>query len=379
MKNPLICTVCNFRKNKLVYKSTIPISITSDLRVWNEGVKVFQCKHCGHVFKDSLLVKRESKKIYESYKLFEDNRSEDQAIFINNSPPLSRSQLLTRIIKDNLRLPLKGNFLDIGCNKGILINEFLKEYINWEFAGYDIDKSYSRHLFKLKNFTRFYSGDLNKIKEKFDLITLVHTLEHIPIPDRALKKIVKLLSDKGLLVIQVPNLGENPFDLLVFEHVSHFFPETLEQLLVSSGFEVILKSTQLIPKELLFVVKKIDRKYQGAINFSEKLKSKIGESVRFIDNYAKTIVKVKNKKSLIIFGTAEVGTWTTGLLNNQFSFFVDESPWRIGKKHLGKLIKHPRVLKKNSQVILAMAPIIASNVSLKWNRSKATFIYPNLL
>lgn len=370
----LRCDVCLSAKTSSIFKSKKPLSITSDLRVWQNGVEVFQCKNCGHVFKSP--PKKELNNIYQSYKLFEDTDQEDQAIFIQGLAPKSRSKLLVESLPALVRLPKSGKFLDIGCNKGFLLREFSDNFHNWKLFGHEVSDYYATFIKKIPGFGNFYSGDLRKIKEKFDLVSMVHTLEHIQNPEKFLSKVRRLLKVSGFLLIQVPNYSLNAFDILVFEHISHFSPETLEQLLINCGFEVVVKSTQIVPKELTFVSRRKKRDYNGDLKFAPFLLRVAEENIKFLKKFEELVMSAKNRSPLIVFGTAEVGTLTAGLLNSQFDFFVDESPWRIGKKHLGILIKHPKVLNSEDNVILAMAPIVARSVYSKWQNSGAKFLYP---
>lgn len=366
-----MCNVCSSKEISLLYRSNKQLSITSDLRLWKEGIEVFQCKACGYVFKKPN--KSHLKKIYQKYQLFQDTEEFDQAIFIDGKPK-SR----TKVIVDSLsiaRLPKSGKFLDIGCNKGFLLKQFSKSFPKWTIFGHEPSRFYERYIKKIPHFGAFYSGGIAKIKNKFDLISMIHTLEHIENPTAFLKSINKLLTPNGLLLIQVPNVLQNPFDILVFEHISHFSPQTLEQMLINVGFEVILKSTNNIPKELTFICKVSERGYKGSLNFGHFLKTINQINVDFLKKYEKLIISLTGKKPLIVFGTAEVGTWVAGLLDGEFDFFVDESPWRIGKKHLGKKIFHPKILKGGENVILAVAPILSKNIMQRWKDSNARFLY----
>jgi len=373
------CYICKSQNSSSIYKSNAPISITSDLRLWHSPVEVFQCDDCGFIFKDYVVVKKELNKLYKTYQLFEEKEEEDQAIFLPNSPPKPRSRVIAEALSQIARPEKEGEFLDIGCNKGILLREFGKMFPKWLLYGYEISKEYEKYVKKIPRLKKFYWGSLRKINNKFDLISLVHTLEHVPNPLTFLKQVKKLLNPNGLLLIQVPNYSQNAFDVLLFEHMSHFTPETLEQILINAGYEVSTKSLSITPKELTFIAKISPRGYKGTMNFSAFLKKQTKANVKFLNNYEKSTDKAKNKKPLAIFGTAEVGTWTSGLLKDDFDMFLDESPWRIGKKHLGHKINHPRIIKSNYNVILAMAPLLAKKVYTKYKHTRANFIYPTNL
>lgn len=375
MSRFLKCIVCDAKRSLLVYQTHEPLSITSDLRVWRSSVEVFQCKNCGHVFKDYKKIKKEVGKIYKSYQLFKDEEEHDQAIFIGDKAN-SRSGVIVEALPYLLRVPDGGKLLDVGCNKGILLREFSKNFPRWTVSGHEISKDYSVFVKRIPKLGKFYWGDISKIKERFDLITLIHTLEHVPNPPSFLEKLRKLLKPDGVLLVEVPNFSQNAFDILVYEHISHFFPQTLEQLFVNTGFEVVVKSQQVVPKELTFIVKISGTNNSGKINFSKALSEIAAQNINFLNKFLNIVKKTGNKNNIIVFGTAEVGTWVGGLLEDKISFFVDESPWRVGKKHLGIPIRHPRFIKNTGNVILAMAPVIAKKVYNKWKSTGARFWYP---
>lgn len=370
------CDICKSGEISLLYQSPSPLSITSDLRPWAQGVEVFQCRECGYIFKRPK--KRDLNKIYQNYELFEDTDEQDQAIFIQGRLK-PRTKILVETLASVARLPVSGKFLDVGCNKGFLIREFSRSFTGWTVFGHEVSNYYEKYIERIPRAGDFYTGDVAKIKNKFDLISMIHTLEHIENPQKFLEKVRKLLTPKGLLLIQVPNVLPNAFDILVFEHISHFSPQTLEQMLINAGFEVVLSGTQIVPKELTFISKTSESRYRGTLQFGRFLKAVAQENVSFLNKFEKLVHKIAHKQPLVVFGTAEVGTWVAGLLDFKPSYFVDESPWRIGQKHLGIPIKHPKVLRAGDNVILAMAPLIARNVHTKWKHTSARFFYPTKL
>ncbi|MDP2909627.1 MAG: class I SAM-dependent methyltransferase, partial [bacterium] len=82
---------------------------------------------------------------------------------------------------------------------------------------------------------------------KFDIITMWHTLEHFKEPRDYLLEIKRILKRKGILVIALPNFDSlqakltkgNWFHLDVPRHLIHFTPRTLIACLESSGFSVL--------------------------------------------------------------------------------------------------------------------------------------------
>src|SRR5690606_28520647 len=78
----------------------------------------------------------------------------------------------------------------------------------------------------------------------FDMIVMLHVLEHFYDPNRALQKCRELIRDGGTLVIEVPNIvrpyGSLDRYALRYVHPTNFSPSTLAALLSKHGFEVLL-------------------------------------------------------------------------------------------------------------------------------------------
>ena len=151
--------------------------------------------------------------------------------------------------KYNKILPLKrsGTLLDIGGGQG----EFCNYMQNKKWNTTLLEPNYSD--VKINNFKTITSLDELKNNDKFDIITLWHSLEHIHNVDALLLKLHSYLSDDGYLIIAVPNVnaidrkyyGHNwaPFDAP--RHLYHFSPKTLTELLENYKFQLISQYSML--------------------------------------------------------------------------------------------------------------------------------------
>ena len=81
---------------------------------------------------------------------------------------------------------------------------------------------------------------------QFDLIVLLHVLEHIPEPLRTIQKAFSLLSPGGQLVLAVPNADSVERRLFgefwdawdIPRHIHHFSPGSLRKLVTRAGLSV---------------------------------------------------------------------------------------------------------------------------------------------
>lgn len=78
-------------------------------------------------------------------------------------------------------------------------------------------------------------------KERYDLVLLVHVIEHLRDPGAALKRIRKWMQPGGLLYVECPNLAAPfaaPGKWFHFAHIYNFTPTTLSALAARSGWKV---------------------------------------------------------------------------------------------------------------------------------------------
>ena len=123
-----------------------------------------------------------------------------------------------------------SNLLDVGCGDGKLLFELSSQIPGKKYFGIDFSE---RAILFAKAFSpnvEFLCGDITKENfEKCDVITLIETLEHIPLDEVStfLKAIHKNISETGTLIITVPSVNEP----LSPKHYQHFDLELLRSIL----------------------------------------------------------------------------------------------------------------------------------------------------
>lgn len=134
-----------------------------------------------------------------------------------------------------------SSILDIGCGRG----EFLKECERNGFVTEGVEKNLPPE-FKNKNILKI-DIEKNRLPEKkYDAITFYHSLEHMRDPAKVLRKIRDSLKDKGIVIVQVPNIDSLQFKifkgrwfhLFLPFHRYHFSTETITGLLKECGFSL---------------------------------------------------------------------------------------------------------------------------------------------
>ena len=133
--------------------------------------------------------------------------------------------------------------LDIGPGKGEMLTCLSRKgFTNLE--GVDISASVVDFIGEL-GFEGSQSDDLSTFLEerkgKYDMITLCDVIEHIPkhqIVD-ILSAVRKALSDKGLLIVQVPNMQSITANLFLYDDFTHetgYTERSLVHMLTLAGF-----------------------------------------------------------------------------------------------------------------------------------------------
>ncbi len=144
--------------------------------------------------------------------------------------------------------PQATSILDIGSGRGFVLY-YLKKYFHFKrVVGTQISKpalEFSRNKLGLE----VYGHDLLDIdfrEQKFDMVTMLHVLEHVTKPEEYIQKIYELLNDKGKLIIEVPNFnawtrhltGKYWLSLDPEHHLTFFTPNSLIKLLEKHGLKI---------------------------------------------------------------------------------------------------------------------------------------------
>ncbi len=215
---------------------------------------MIQCKLCGStsfkpIYVDPAIEKCAKCELVRTKKTPHPNyRSYHRDVDYENNEKLFRNIFLKRYKLIAGFTNKKGKVLEIGCSTGVFLEIFKQN--SWDVVG--IEPSQSGKVAEAKGIKVIKNSfEKVKFKSKFDLIILNHTLEHVEDPVFVLTKAQKLLSEDGLLFVDVPNFdsfssrlwGKRWKYLLPEEHVHHFTSWSLIKALEGSGLKPIYINT----------------------------------------------------------------------------------------------------------------------------------------
>lgn len=128
----------------------------------------------------------------------------------NNMSDLDIEQRLLLFKKDDerryekVRSLCKGkNILDFGCGFGGFLN-YISEVTD-KCCGVELGQNERDYLNSKGIICKRFIDEYN---EKFDVITLFHTFEHLSEPEKWLEKFSGYLNENGRLIIEVPNSND---------------------------------------------------------------------------------------------------------------------------------------------------------------------------
>ena len=375
------CPICKSEKNEQVFEK-LTKGFTSDSELIDENISNVICIECGNVFNESG-ARGETKNFYSnSYKLLDDS-SEAEFRYFNQTESIGFSDLRFTTLTKNVEIPKTGKILDIGCGKGNFLLRFFKDFSNWSLYGVEISKNALKFAKEKLPNAILYEGffDSNTFDTKFEIITALGVLEHLEDPSSFIQSVKSCLLENGLFFFDVPNFKLFPFDLYVYDHLSHFTSETLMNLLLQNELEIIkiIENKDKIP--LFGIVKKAVGK-KPLSNHYKILNKIVADHINFNNSLLNTYKKAnQNYDKIGIFGLgmgALIGFQKSKLQIDKIECFFDENELLIGKEKMGKKIRSIEDMQKfqNIPTVFSLNPCYMDVVIKKLQKYHISYIAP---
>jgi SAM-dependent methyltransferase len=217
--------------------------------LFNTPESIVKCRRCGLVYVNPRLDVESLAKVYSKDYFVSDANDpgvdyKAYANYISDEKVILRS-MNRRMKKVEKYAPRKGRVLDVGCAAAFSL--LAAQQCGWEAEGIEysdfcVDYARSRGL-------NVHQGGLDSFQaqpESFDAITMWDYLEHSCNPLEELKTCNRLLKDKGVVVLSIPNVDSwSYFHLkekwIGFKNIEHFYfysRKTLAQLAEMAGFKL---------------------------------------------------------------------------------------------------------------------------------------------
>ncbi len=363
--------------------------ITSDCRPWPAGGRLCGCPDCGSVQKlvDDVW-NREVAELYADYAIYDQAEGAEQAVFDQSSGAASsRSQRLLTALCRSIELPATGRMLDVGCGNGAMLRAFRQAAPGWSLAGTELSGKYRRLVESIPGVESLYTCPPAEVPGQFDVITMIHVLEHIPQPAAFLARLLPKLVPGGLLVVELPHHVANPFELLIADHCTHFAAATAAALLRRSGLDLLSVAGDWVPKELTLVARRRpaslvvpasagpDAPFPPDAAFAT-WPDCVAQRIGWLHQVSATARKLASQGEIGLFGTSIAATWLFAELEGGVGFFVDEDPQRVGKHWQGCLVYHPRQVPAGSRFLIPLPLPLAEGISRRIARPDLEIYLP---
>jgi 2-polyprenyl-3-methyl-5-hydroxy-6-metoxy-1,4-benzoquinol methylase len=205
---------------------------------WRGSGDFVICTQCNHVFRrllpDPLDIERTHSEVYSRERGILTGGMESPDIALENHARFLRS-----------RFPSAGTVLDYGAGSGAFAQLLTKH--GFRVHGVELSREARRMARERRGFT--FDDQLECITggSKFDLITLLEVIEHLPDPVRVLRDLREFASNGGGVYITTPNrkglsclvAGANWKEALKDYHLSLFDSKVLSELLKKAGWKDI--------------------------------------------------------------------------------------------------------------------------------------------
>lgn len=332
------CYIC--RSSTSNYLFNFPQFNHQNFKVTYNLSKFNLCNACGNIKNGSDPIVQIKKNL--TLKYLNKNIDIQKKITHNLSVIKNRSFYQSVILNKHFNFSKNLEILDYGCYKGDLLNVISEKYTNLKVHGLDINP-YLKKYFLNQNKIVFYKS-IDKIKMKFDLIILSHSLIYIENLNIFFKKIKKLLKKNGSIYIQIPNLNINPLYLLMSDQYQFFTKSSIMNILLKHNFDFKIIKSKFFPRELIIKCK-INKKQNNNLIFK---KNSFNYITKNIDIIIDKLIKLKGK--YYVFGTTINAAFVDYFLDQNILGFIDENDKL--KVFRDKKVINPREIKSTDSCII---------------------------
>ena len=364
------CHVCtNGEVRELTGYASLP-RVTSDCKPWPPGGRLGVCTRCGGVQKIiDAQWRTDIARIYQDYTIYFQASGAEQAVFLGDSAQLmSRSDRLVTQFLSHMRLPATGRLLDIGCGNGAFLGAFSNAMPGWTLAGTELSDTNRATVEAIRGVEALYTCPLVDTPGCFGMISLVHVLEHIADPSEFLRIVATKLEPGGTLFVEVPDAFDNPFDLIIADHATHFSAASLTTLLEGAGFSITTLTGDWVSKETSAIANKARVPSRTPPIHLDAATNALDWLMATRDA-ARAVHAESGARPFGLFGSSIAATWLAQEVDRTMEFFVDEDVHRHGERFFERPVLSPDQVPSGSVVFVGIGGGGADRVARRLSQS----------
>jgi hypothetical protein len=246
-----------------------------------------------------------------NHELYKDYQSFDKGI------PIVRQEALVRYLQETGLLREGQRVLDFGCNQGA----FLARLPKGSHAGFEVSAKH-RPLVESKGF-HFYEPGRPPPECGFDLVTLVHVVEHLQLPGDLLPAVASMKAD-GHGFLTVPDVADHPTDVYVADHRHHFTVATLRSALLGVGCAMVAPPSTILRGEISLAFRRQNLDHSVATEQGLGLGDAIARTLSSAED--KLMKARRSGRPIGVVGAGMLGALVARFLKETVQVFVDDNP-----------------------------------------------------
>ena len=170
---------------------------------------------------------REVAELYAGYAIYDQAAGAEQAVFDQaTGAATSRSTRLLAALAEQVELARQRPHVGRRLRQRGHAPRVQPGMPGWSLAGTELGDKYRGTIESITGVERLYTCQPWEVPGEFDVVAMIHVLEHIPHPEAYLKQLVTKLRPGGMLIVELPHHVANPFELLIADHCTHFAADT---------------------------------------------------------------------------------------------------------------------------------------------------------
>jgi len=334
------CPLCRSDKTHKVFDTSI--AVTSDGEIIEGAVDTSLCLDCGFAFNSSGARGGGLSFYADEYDLLSEG-SKSEFTYETQGRRLGLNLEMAEFLVKTCNLPPYGAVLDVGCGKGLLLSEMAKIRTDLKLFGLEPSANARKHA--ALNIPNIHVqsdtlADSSYADKSFDLVLSVGVLEHVSDPINFIQEIVSKMKEGAYIFLSVPNLENNPTDVITYDHLSRFTEASFRATITRSGLKVqeIIKDGR-VP---MWAIARRDNEGSNSIGRCDD-----GEVAKVAAKWFRKCVE--SYRELSIFRKKKqgsIGVYGSGLLFNSalalgaisvkdVSIVIDDNPHMHGRNKLG--------------------------------------------
>ena len=311
------CSICSSTASEVLFAQ--PIGAIAGIGDVGFSQQIVICRDCGFVYATPVPCQEVLAGYYAHLSNYE-NR-----FYPNGDYPQDRKAAFDEVhelIINRLPPGFSGRALEIGCGVAYLLSLFKQK--GWEVLGIDPSPTcaaISKRLYNVDCITSVYNSRLFNGLKPFDLIILSQVLEHLIAPQELVADLSGILTEEGLVYIEVPNLYHPNVDMgyYSFEHLNYFSPMSFASLMQRHGFTYDYPETYGHP---------IHYTWKRGAEAKIRTTNEYASAAKAVKNYQKTsqqeVARIQKRVDHILaeISPSRLALWGAGIHTSQILCFT---------------------------------------------------------